>query len=275
MSHSERKSMVNCDQGGLSIAKQCKVLRISRSSFYYQPKEASPETLAIMNRMDELFMLYPFFGSRQMTIILQREGISIGRHRVRRLMRLMGLQAIYKKPRTSDPHPEHKIYPYLLRKLPIKQANHVWCADITYVPMQKGFLYLLAVIGLKYKLGHPPCAELAPIKHDGCRLLCRSSKRGYRSVRLTKDPKGSAEQQNSTRTKKVSSPVKLLQTSCKMQILEYLWMGGDLPPIYGHLLGEYSCFQFTSFLAFVTREGNIPFSGDSLSCALANSFGVI
>jgi len=150
MSHSERKAMVNCDHGGLSIAKQCKVLRISRSSFYYQPKATSEETLAIMSRMDELFMLYPFFGSRQMTNVLQREGISIGSHRVRRLMRLMGLQAIYKKPRTSDPQPEHKIYPYLLRKLPIKQANHVWCADITFVPMQKGFLYLVAVMDLKH-----------------------------------------------------------------------------------------------------------------------------
>jgi putative transposase len=141
MSHSERKVMVNCGHGGLSIAKQCKVLRISRSSFYYQPKATSEETLAIMNPMDELFMLYPFFGRRQMSIVLQRENISIGRHRVRRLMRLMGLQAIYRKPRnqkrTSDPHPQHKIYPYLLRNLSITKANHVWCADFTYIPRCK------------------------------------------------------------------------------------------------------------------------------------------
>ena len=146
MSHSERKEMVIGDDKILSIRKQCKILRISRSSFYYQPKEASSETLSIMNRMDELFMAYPFYGSRQMMVSLQREGISIGRHRVRRLMRIMGLQAIYRKPRTSDPHPEHKIYPYLLRNVAIKQANHVWCADITYIPMQKGFLYLVAVM---------------------------------------------------------------------------------------------------------------------------------
>ena len=146
MSHSERKEMVIGDDKLLSIRKQCKILRISRSSFYYQPKEASSETLSIMNRMDELFMAYPFYGSRQMMVSLQREGISIGRHRVRRLMRIMGLQAIYRKPRTSDPHPEHKIYPYLLRNVAIKQANHVWCADITYIPMQKGFLYLVAVM---------------------------------------------------------------------------------------------------------------------------------
>jgi len=91
-------------------------------------------------------MLYPFYGSRQMLNHLRREGVSVGRHRIRRLMRLMGLQAIYKKPPTSDPHPEHRIYPYLLRKLPIKKATHVWCVDITYVPMQKGFLYLVAVM---------------------------------------------------------------------------------------------------------------------------------
>ena len=99
-----------------------------------------------MNRMDELFMLYPFYGSRQMMISLQREGVSIGRHRVRRLMRIMGLQAIYRAPKTSAPHPEHKIYPYLLRNVPITTADHVWCADITDIPMQKGFLYLVAVM---------------------------------------------------------------------------------------------------------------------------------
>jgi putative transposase len=146
MSHSDRKEMVTCTDTKLSIAKQCSVLKISRSSFYYQPKEASVETLSIMNRMDELFMAYPFFGSRQMMISLQREGISIGRHRVRRLMRIMGLQAIYRAPKTSNPHPEHKIYPYLLRNVMVDQADQVWCADITYIPMQKGFLYLVAVM---------------------------------------------------------------------------------------------------------------------------------
>ena len=146
MSHLDRKALVGRAHACLSVSKQCKILNISRSSIYYCPKQASPETLALMKRMDELFMLYPFYGSRQMLNHLRREGLSVGRHRIRRLMRLMGLQAIYKKPRTSDPHPEHKIYPYLLRKLPIQQANHVWCADITYVPMQKGFLYLVVVM---------------------------------------------------------------------------------------------------------------------------------
>jgi putative transposase len=138
--------MVDCACGNLSIARQCKLLGISRSSFYYAPCGESLESLALMRRIDELFLECPFFGSRQMARALQREGLSIGRHRVRRLMRLMGLRTIYQKPRTSDPHPEHRIYPYLLRGLKINRANQVWCTDITYIPMRKGFLYLVAIM---------------------------------------------------------------------------------------------------------------------------------
>jgi putative transposase len=99
-----------------------------------------------MRRIDELFMKYPFYGSRQMMRHLRREGVCIGRHRVRRLMRLMGLQAIYQAPRTSTPHPKHKVYPYLLKGLTIDRPNQVWCADITYIPMRCGFLYLVAIM---------------------------------------------------------------------------------------------------------------------------------
>ena len=99
-----------------------------------------------MRRMDELFLECPFFGSRQMVRALRREGLRASRHRVRRLMAVMGLRAVYRKPRTSDPHPEHKIYPYLLRGLAITRANHVWCTDITYIPMRRGFLYLAAIM---------------------------------------------------------------------------------------------------------------------------------
>ena len=130
----------------LSITRQCNILSISRSSFYYTPKGESPENLMLMRRIDEVFLKYPFYGSRQMVRHLRREGICVGRHRVRRLMRLMGLEAIYQAPRTSDPHPEHRIYPYLLRNLEVKQPNHVWCADITYIPVQRGFLYLVAIM---------------------------------------------------------------------------------------------------------------------------------
>ena len=99
-----------------------------------------------MRRIDELFLKHPFYGSRQMARQLRREGVGVGRHRVRRLMRLMGLQAIYQAPRTSAPHPAHRVYPYLLKGLAIDRPNRVWCADITYSPVQRGFLYLVAVM---------------------------------------------------------------------------------------------------------------------------------
>ena len=146
MSRGERKRMINRDHPDLRLSHQCRLLLISRSSFYYMPKGEKPENLALMRRIDELFLKYPFYGSRQMVRQLRREGLCIGRHRVRRLMRLMGLQAIYQAPRTSDPHPEHRIYPYLLRNLVIDRPNQVWCADITYIPVQRGFLYLVAIM---------------------------------------------------------------------------------------------------------------------------------
>jgi putative transposase len=146
MSGRERKALVRCDRPDLSLSRQCRLLSISRSSFYYTPKGESPETLALMRRIDGLFLKYPFYGSRQMARQLRREGIEVGRHRVRRLMRLMGLQAIYQAPRTSDPHPAHRIYPYLLKGLAIDRPNQVWCADITYIPVSRGFLYLVAIM---------------------------------------------------------------------------------------------------------------------------------
>ena len=146
MSRGERKAMVRRDHPGLSLSRQCGLLSISRSSFYYVLKGESSSSLALMRRIDELFLKYPFYGSRQMVRQLRREGIRVGRHRVRRLMRLMGLEAIYQAPRTSDPHPEHRIYPYLLRNLEINRPNQVWCADITYIPVQRGFLYLVAIM---------------------------------------------------------------------------------------------------------------------------------
>ena len=146
MSWGERKAMITCNHPDLSLSRQCEVLAISRSSYYYTPKGESGENLELMRRIDELFLKYPFYGSRQMVRQLWREGIRVGRHRVRRLMRLMGLEAIYQTPRTSDPHPAHRVYPYLLRKLEVTRPNHVWCADITYIPVQRGFLYLVAIM---------------------------------------------------------------------------------------------------------------------------------
>jgi len=146
MSRGERKKMVKRDNPGLSLSRQCELVSISRSSFYYRLKGESKANLVVMERIDKLFMKYPFYGSRQMMRTLQRDGINIGRHRVRRLMRLMGLAAIYQTPRTSQPHPEHRIYPYLLRNMVIERPNQVWCADITYIPVRNGFLYLVAVM---------------------------------------------------------------------------------------------------------------------------------
>jgi putative transposase len=130
----------------LSISAQCRLLRISRSSYYYAPVPETDETLALMTVIDTTFLDCPWYGSRQMARRLRRNGRDVGRRRVRRLMAKMGLTPIYQRPRTSDPHPQHRIYPYLLRKLTIERPNHVWCADVTYIPMRRGFLYLVAIM---------------------------------------------------------------------------------------------------------------------------------
>ena len=146
MSRGDRKAIIVRDRPDLSLSRQCRLLSIARSSVDYAAKGESPANLALMRRIDELFLKYPFYGSRQMARQLRREGIHDGRHRVRRLMRLMGLQAIYQPPRTSVPHPAHRIYPYLLKRLTIDRPNQVWCADITYIPVSRGFLYLVAIM---------------------------------------------------------------------------------------------------------------------------------
>lgn len=138
--------MIDRSHPKLSLSAQCDLVAISRSSIYYRPKGEGPETLTLMRKIDALFMKYPFYGSRQMARHLAREGERVGRHRVRRLMRLMGLQAIYRAPKTSGSHPEHRIYPYLLKGLAINRPNQVWSADITYIPMRRGFLYLVAIM---------------------------------------------------------------------------------------------------------------------------------
>ena len=130
----------------LSLSRQSVLLGVSRSSLYYRPKGESVENLALMRRMDELHMDFPFYGSRQMMRHLRREGATAGRHRIRRLMRLMGMEATYRRPRTSVANSEHRIFPYLLRDLEILRADHVWCADITYIPVTQGFFYLVAVM---------------------------------------------------------------------------------------------------------------------------------
>ena len=138
--------MIEREHQSLSVSRQCRLLSVSRSTLYYRPLGESAATLELMRRIDELYLKYPFYGSRQMVRHLAREGVAVGRHRVRRLMRLLGLEAIYRKPRTSVANPEHRVYPYLLRGLTIERPNQVWCADITYIPVQGGFLYLVAIM---------------------------------------------------------------------------------------------------------------------------------
>jgi putative transposase len=141
----ERRAMVS-SSGALSIRRQCELLGVNRSSLYYVPVEPDAAELAVMRRMDELHLEHPAFGSRMLTQMLKREGQVINRKRVQRLMRLMGLESTAPKPKTSKPSPEHPVYPYLLRNLTVSRVNQVWAADITYIPMARGFLYLVAII---------------------------------------------------------------------------------------------------------------------------------
>lgn len=130
----------------LPVARQCQLLDIARSTAYYLPAPVSSEDLALMRRIDELHLSYPFAGARMLSKMLKREGQPIGRRRVSTLMKRMGINALYRKPNTSKRHPGHKVYPYLLRNLDIVRPNHVWAADITYIPMKRGFVYLFAIL---------------------------------------------------------------------------------------------------------------------------------
>ena len=131
---------------GLSVTRQSALLGIARSSFYYRPRPEAAEELEALKRLDRIFTRHPVYGSRRLQVTLSREGIPIGRRRVRRLMRKLGLWAVRPRRNTSKRHPEHKVYPYLLRGKTIDQPNQVWAADVTYIPMQHGFLYLVAII---------------------------------------------------------------------------------------------------------------------------------
>lgn len=130
----------------LPRTRRCKLLGISRSSSYHQPKPVPEADLALMKRIDRIHMDKPFLGSRRIVDALVEQGHRADRKRVRRLMRRMGIQAIYSGPKTSKPHPQHKIYPYLLRGLEINRANQVWASDVSYIPMETGFVYLAVIM---------------------------------------------------------------------------------------------------------------------------------
>lgn len=137
--------MINRDSA-LPVIQQCSLLAVPRSSYYYHPVPPDAEELLLLRRLDELHLKFPYYGARKLVIELSKQGFTVGRKRVRSLMATLGLEALYRKPRTTVPDKEHKVYPYLLRNLTIDRANRVWATDITYIPLAKGFVYLVAVI---------------------------------------------------------------------------------------------------------------------------------
>ena len=146
MSAPDRKALVDRDHRAPSIRRQCALLGVARSGVYRPLRPANDNDVALMRRLDELFTAWPFLGSRRMTALLRAEGYPVNRKRVQRLMRQMGIAALGPKPKTTKPAPGHKIFPYLLRNMVIDRPNQVWAADITYLPIGRGFLYLVAVI---------------------------------------------------------------------------------------------------------------------------------
>ena len=138
--------MIDSQHLQISIARQCELLALARSSFYYEPARESAENLLLMRLLDEQYTRTPFYGIPRMTAWLRAQGHLVNHKRVERLLRLMGLQAIYPKPHLSKPAPEHRVYPYLLREVKISRVNQVWSTDITYVRMRQGFLYLVAIM---------------------------------------------------------------------------------------------------------------------------------
>ena len=138
--------MVNRRHPSLSVARQCRLLDLSRSGLYYQPVGISGEDIVLMKLIDRQYLATPFYGARRLAVWLKSQSFSVNRKRIRRLMQTMGLKTVYRRPKTSKPALGHKVYPYLLRDLKITRPNQVWAADITYIPMARGFLYLMAII---------------------------------------------------------------------------------------------------------------------------------
>ena len=175
--------MIEPDHPKLPIVRQCELLGLARASYYHRPEPETDENLRLMRVIDETYLAYPVFGSRQMARWLRRQGHAVNRKRVQRLMRQMGLEAIYQKPNTSRKHPYNPVYRYLLRRLRVERPNQVWATDITYVPIQGGFIYLCAVMDW-YSPGGP---RLGAVKHAGRGLLRPSGGAGDRPIRRPGD----------------------------------------------------------------------------------------
>ena len=138
--------MIDGDHKVISIVRQCELVSISRSGYYYEPTGETELNLRLMRLIDEQHMITPFYGARQLARHLRRQGYTVSRKRIRRLMAKMGLAAVYQRPRTTIPSKDHVIYPYLLRDVTVDRPNQVWCTDITYIPMRRGFLYFVAIM---------------------------------------------------------------------------------------------------------------------------------
>ena len=172
----DRRALIERPSRDLSVRRQCTLLNLARSGVYRAKPVTGADVLALMRRLDELHLELPFYGSRRMVFELNKEGRGVNRKRVQRLMRVMGIEALVPRPGTSRAAPGHKIYPYLLRGLAIVEPNHVWAADITYIPMAHGFLYLVAIPRMllhSLGLGQSRGPGLAAVEHDGCELLPR------------------------------------------------------------------------------------------------------
>src|SRR5207245_4987278 len=169
MSRAERRALVEREDAALPVSQQCRLLAVSRSSVYRPPAEVGEVDRALMALIDRQYLARPYYGSRRMAAWLATQGHVVNRKRVRRLMRLIGLVAIYQRPNTSKPAAAHKIYPYLLGGIMIERVNQVWCSDVTYIPMAKGFLYLV-------RLGEPCRAGVAVVEHPQRRVLCRGAR---------------------------------------------------------------------------------------------------
>jgi len=157
--------MVQPGYEGLSVRRQCELLHLARSGLSYAPVEVSAEDLALMRRIDAIYLDRPYYGRRRMTVALQREGHEVNHKHVQRLMRMMGLEGMAPGPHTSRPHPEHVVYPYLLRGLEVVRPDQVWAADITYIPLAQGWAYLVAILDwfsravLAWRLSNTLCTE--------------------------------------------------------------------------------------------------------------------
>jgi len=193
-----KKMCIEPEYDKLSIRKQCALLDLNRSSWYYQPAEEDPYNLLLMRELDEQYTKTPFYGVRRMTIHLRNLGHEVGPKRVRRLLRTMGLEAIYPKPKLSQSNPEHKIFPYLLRGLAIERCNQVWSTDITYIRLEKGFVYLMAIIdwysryvlnwALSTTLEADFCIEAlsATLAHSQCEIFNTDQGSQFTTNRFTK-----------------------------------------------------------------------------------------